>query len=132
VETHSAGIYLAGACQGPKDIPETVAQASAAASKAIILLSKGKLVGNPCVTGVNEAICSGCLECTKICPYDAISSKEIEVKERGKITKKIVATVNEALCQGCGGCTVACRPGAIDLKGFTNRQILAEVDAICR
>lgn len=132
VETHSAGIYLAGACQGPKDIPETVAQASAAASKAIILLSKEKLVGNPCITSVNESICSGCLECTKICPYDAISAKEIEVKDHGKIVKKKVATVNEALCQGCGGCTVACRPGAIDLKGFTNRQILAEVDAICR
>lgn len=132
VETHTAGIFLAGACQGPKDIPETVAQASAAAAKVITLLSKGRLVGNPCISTVNEEICNGCLECAKICPYSAISSREVEVKAQGKIVKKIVATVNEALCQGCGGCTVACRPGAIDLKGFTNRQILAEVDAICQ
>ncbi len=132
VETHSAGIFLAGACQGPKDIPETVAQASAAAAKVIGVLSKDKLVNNPCVSEVDESICSGCLACTKICPYDAISSNTIEVKENGQISTKIVAKVNEALCQGCGGCTVACRPGAIDLKGFTNKQILAEVDAICR
>lgn len=131
VETHSAGIYLAGACQGPKDIPETVAQSSAAAAKAIGLLNKGKLVNNPCVSQVDEQICSGCLACTKMCPYEAISSKVIEVKEQGKIVKKTVAHVNEALCQGCGGCTVTCRAGAIDLKGFMNRQILAEVDAIC-
>ncbi len=131
VETHSAGIYLAGACQGPKDIPETVAQSSAAAAKAIGLLNKGKLVNNPCVSRVDEQICSGCLACTKMCPYEAISSQVIEVKEQGKIVKKTVAHVNEALCQGCGGCTVTCRAGALDLKGFMNRQILAEVDAIC-
>jgi heterodisulfide reductase subunit A len=132
VETASAGIYLAGACQGPKDIPETVAQASAAAAKAIGLLNKAKLVNNPCVSTVDEALCSGCLACTKMCPYDAISSEEIEMNDHGKITRKVVAKVNEALCQGCGGCTVTCRPGAIDLKGFTNKQILAEVDAICQ
>ncbi|RBP42746.1 CoB--CoM heterodisulfide reductase iron-sulfur subunit A family protein [Garciella nitratireducens] len=132
VETHSAGIYLAGACQGPKDIPETVAQASAAAAKVIGLLSKDKLVNNPCVSIVDQSICSGCLACAKICPYDAISSKVIETNDLKNIHKKVVAEVNEALCQGCGGCTVACRPGAIDLKGFTNSQILAEVDAICQ
>jgi len=132
VETHSAGIYLAGACQGPKDIPETVAQASAAAAKVIGVISKTKLVSSPCVSEVDESICSGCLACIKICPYEAISSSTVDVKENGKTISKVVAKVNEALCQGCGGCTVACRPGAIDLKGFTNRQILAEVDAICR
>ncbi|TCO70017.1 CoB--CoM heterodisulfide reductase iron-sulfur subunit A family protein [Marinisporobacter balticus] len=132
VETHCAGIYLAGACQGPKDIPETVAQASGAAAKAIGLLSKDKLVNNPCISEVDEKICSGCLACTKICPYDAITSKVITFNDHGKITKRVVAQVNKALCQGCGGCTVACRPGAIDIKGFTNKQILAEVDALCR
>lgn len=131
VETHSAGIYLAGACQGPKDIPETVAQAGAAAAKVIGLLSKRKLVNNPCVSVVNEQLCSGCLACMKICPYDAISAKVIDFNNYGAICKKTVANVNEALCQGCGGCTVACRPGAIDLKGFTNKQISAEVDALC-
>lgn len=132
VETASAGIYLAGACQGPKDIPETVAQASAAAAKAIITLSKKELVNNPCVSFVNKATCSGCLACTKVCPYDAISAKYIDVNDHGKIIRKMIAEVNETLCQGCGGCTVTCRPGAIDLKGFTNKQIVAEVDAICR
>ena len=132
VETASAGIYLAGACQGPKDIPETVAQASAAAAKAIILLSKDKLVTNPCVSAVNTDLCSGCGQCAEMCPYDAITLKMTDLNDHGKIIRKLVATVNEALCQGCGGCTVSCRPGAIDLKGFSNKQIMAEVDAICR
>lgn len=131
VESHTAGIYLAGACQGPKDIPETVAQAGAAAAKALGLLSKQKLVTNPCVTTVNEALCSGCLACEKICPYGAISAKTVVLPVDGRKESRTVAAVNEALCQGCGGCTVACRSGAIDLKGFTNRQIMAEVDAIC-
>ncbi len=132
VETHCAGIYLAGACQGPKDIPETVAQASAAAVKAIGVLSKSKLVNNPCVSEVDKSICSGCLACADMCPYEAISEKIVEEKANGKIVGRRVAEVNETLCQGCGGCTVTCRPGAIDLKGFSNKQILAEVDAICR
>ncbi len=132
VETHCAGIYLAGACQGPKDIPETVAQASAAAAKAIGILSKSKLVNNPCVSQVDESVCSGCLACTKMCPYEAITEKMVEQKVHGKIRRRRVAEVNAALCQGCGGCTVTCRPGAIDLKGFSNKQILAEVDAICQ
>ena len=80
VETHCAGIYLAGACQGPKDIPETVAQASAAATKAIGVLSKNKLVNNPCVAKVEQAVCSGCLACLKICPYEAITEQVIEEK----------------------------------------------------
>lgn len=132
VETHCAGIYLAGACQGPKDIPETVAQASAAAAKAIGVLSKNKLINNPCISEVDQSVCSGCLACTKMCPYEAISKKIIEEKVNGQIRRRKVAEVNKALCQGCGGCTVTCRPGAIDLKGFSNKQILAEVDTICR
>lgn len=132
VETDSAGIYLAGACQGPKDIPETVAQASGAASKVIGQLSKDKLVNNPCISMVDESICSGCLSCSEMCPYDAISEKIIEEEVNEKVKKRKVSEVNEALCQGCGGCTVACRSGAIDLNGFSNQQILAEVDAICR
>lgn len=131
VETASAGIYLAGACQGPKDIPETVAQASAAAAKAIILLSKKELTNNACTSKVNEKKCSGCKACSKMCPYDAISMEMVDIYDHGKVIRKQTARVNEALCQGCGGCTVSCRPGAIDLKGFTNKQIMAEVDTIC-
>ena len=80
---------------------------------------------------VNEALCSGCLACEKICPYGAISAKTVVLTVDGRKEERTVAAVNEALCQGCGGCTVACRSGAIDLKGFTNRQIMAEVDARC-
>jgi heterodisulfide reductase subunit A len=131
VEAHTAGIFLAGACQGPKDIPETVSQASGAAAKAIILLSKDNLLSNPCVSEVNESLCTGCLSCIKVCPYGAVAEKTIEEKIHGKALKRRVAEVNEALCQGCGSCTVSCRPGAVNLKGFTNEQIMAEVDAIC-
>jgi len=131
VETHSAGVFLAGACQGPKDIPETVAQASAAAAKAIALLSKETLVSDPCVSAVDEALCTGCLACVNVCPYKAISEKTLEEKVHGKEVRRLVAEVNEALCQGCGACVVACRPGAMNLKGFTCEQILAEVDAVC-
>jgi heterodisulfide reductase subunit A len=131
VETHSAGIFLAGTCQGPKDIPETVAQSSAAAAKTIALLSKKTLIADPCVSQVNEAVCTGCLACIQVCPYSAITEKTLEEKVHGRVDRRLVAQVNEALCQGCGSCTVACRPGAINLKGFSNDQILAEVDAIC-
>ncbi len=133
VESPTAGIFLSGACQGPKDIPETVAQAGAAASKAIGLLSKNKLVCNPCVAHADELMCNGCSSCEKVCPYGAItySDKEIRIPDIGKRIRR-VATVNEAVCQGCGACTVACMSGAMDLKGFTNSQIMAEVDAICK
>ncbi len=131
VEAHTAGIFLAGACQGPKDIPETVSQASGAAAKAIVLLSKENLLSDPCVSEVNESLCTGCLACIKVCPYSAITEKTIEEKIHGKALQRRVAEVNVALCQGCGSCTVSCRPGAVNLKGFTNEQIMAEVDAIC-
>ncbi len=131
VESHSAGVFLAGACQGPKDIPETVAQASAAAVKAVALLSKDTLLSNPCVSEVDEATCTGCLNCINLCPYKAISEKILEEKVHGKVVRRLVAEINEALCQGCGACTVACRPGAMNLRGFSNDQILAEVDAVC-
>ena len=107
VESPTAGIFLSGVCQGPKDIPETVAQAGAAAVKAIGLLAKDKLTTNPCTAKSDELLCNGCSTCANVCPYTA-------------------------LCQGCGACTVACPSGAMDLQGFSNRQIIAEVDAICR
>jgi len=131
VETHTAGIFLAGACQGPKDIPETVAQASAAAAKVTVLLNKKSLLSNPSVAEVNLKLCSGDMSCMVVCPYGAITEKMIEERRGRDMIKRRVADVNSALCQGCGACTVACRPGAINLKGFTNEQILAEVDAIC-
>lgn len=133
VESPTAGVFLSGACQGPKDIPETVAQAGAAAAKVIGLLVKDHLTCNPCVAESDEALCNGCSSCEKVCPYGAISYVEKEFPGPYR-TKKLrrVACVNPAVCQGCGACTVACPSGAMDLKGFSNSQILAEVDAICK
>ena len=133
VESPTAGIFLSGACQGPKDIPETVSQASAAAAKVIGLLAKDKLTCNPCVAHSDEMLCNGCSSCEKVCPYGAItySDKEFRGPNRTTLIRR-VASVNEAVCQGCGACTVACPSGAMDLKGFSNSQIMAEVDAICK
>lgn len=131
VETQTAGIYLAGTCQGPKDIPDTVAQASAAAAKVCILFSKDRLEASPEISGVAEDKCCGCEMCAGVCPYKAISMKEIDTRTPEGWVKRRVAEVNSGLCHGCGACTAACRTGAIDLKGFTNSQILGEVDALC-
>lgn len=132
VESPTAGIYLSGVCQGPKDIPETVAQAGAAASKVIGLLCKKKLTTNPCVAHSDELLCNGCSMCQNVCPYGAITYEEKLVNDHGIRENRRVTKVNEAVCQGCGACTVTCPSGAMDLKGFSTRQIMAEVDAICR
>ena len=133
VESPTAGVFLSGTCQGPKDIPETVSQAGAAAAKVIGLLAKDKLTGNPCVANSNELMCNGCSSCQRVCPYGAISYIDKEFRMPDRTTKiRRVASVNPAVCQGCGACTVACPSGAMDLKGFANEQIMAEVDAICK
>ena len=133
VESPTAGIFLSGVCQGPKDIPETVAQASAAAAKVIGLLAKPNLKSNPCVAHSDENLCNGCSSCERVCPYGAISYVDKEFRMPDRTTKiRRVASVNPAVCQGCGACTVACPSGAMDLSGFSNKQIMAEVDAICR
>ena len=133
VESPTAGVFLSGACQGPKDIPETVAQAGAAAAKVIGLLAKDSLTCNPCVAKPDELMCNGCSSCEKVCPYGAITyvNKEFRGPNRTTLLRR-VASVNPAVCQGCGACTVACPSGAMDLQGFSNRQIMAEVDAICK
>ncbi len=133
VESPTAGVFLSGACQGPKDIPETVSQAGAAASKVIGLLAKDKLTGNPCVAHSNELMCNGCSSCERVCPYGAITYENKEFRMPDRTTKmRRIAIVNPAVCQGCGACTVACPSGAMDLNGFASNQIMAEVDAICK
>ena len=132
VESPTAGVFLSGVCQGPKDIPETVAQAGAAAVKVIGLLAKDKLKTNPCTAQADELMCNGCSQCANVCPYGAISYETKLINDHGIRQDRRIAVVNSALCQGCGACTVTCPSGAMDLKGFSNRQILAEVDAICR
>ncbi|MGE5399480.1 MAG: 4Fe-4S binding protein [Ignavibacteriales bacterium] len=128
VETNSAGIFLAGACQAPKDIPEAVAQASAAASKVLGLFSSFELEREPYVARVNENTCAGCEFCITACPYSAIERKEI--KNRSGEIIKIVSHVNEGKCQGCGTCVSICRSKSIDLAGFTDEQVYSQINAL--
>ena len=133
VESPTAGVYLAGVCQGPKDIPETVSQASACAAKVIGLLVKDKLKTNPCVASPDENMCNGCSQCANVCAYGAITYVDKEFRmPGGKTETRRVASVNPAVCQGCGACTVTCPSGAMDLKGFSSKQIMSEVEAICK
>lgn len=128
VETNSAGIFLAGACQAPKDIPEAVAQGSAAASKALGLFSSEELTREPIVAVVDEESCVGCFYCQKVCPYGAVEVKEIRNREGELI--KTVASVNKGVCQGCGACVATCRSNSVDLEGFRDEQIYAEINAL--
>jgi heterodisulfide reductase subunit A len=132
VETHTGGVFLAGACQAPRDIPDTVAQAGGAAAKVAGLLSRPELVTSPMVSAVNEALCSGCLLCVPVCPYRALEAGVITERIGGHAPReRVVAKVNTGLCRGCGACNAACRAGAVEVCGFTNEQILAELEALC-
>ena len=128
VEVLTAGIYLAGACQYPKDIPDSVAQASGAASKVLGLFAKPNILSEPMVAEVNEDNCVGCLLCKEVCPYTAIEAKVLVDRNGNPI--KTVSSVNEGLCHGCGTCVAACRSSSIQLRGFKDNQILAEIDAL--
>jgi heterodisulfide reductase subunit A len=118
VDTTTAGVFLAGCCQSPKDIPDTVAQASAAAARAMVLLSKGEIDVDPAVAEVDREKCSGCGECLLSCPYNAIERVE------GK------AQVNVALCKGCGTCVGACLAKAITGHHFTDEELIAQIEGI--
>ncbi|MBC7104450.1 MAG: CoB--CoM heterodisulfide reductase iron-sulfur subunit A family protein [Firmicutes bacterium] len=131
VESATAGIFLAGTCQGPKDIPDTVAQASAAAAKVVGLLARDEMAYEPTVAVVDEGRCTGCGKCRAVCPFKAVELVARQVRTGTGTAERVVAEVNPGLCAGCGNCTVACPSGVIDLKGFTNEQLLAEVDALC-
>lgn len=123
LECSTAGVFLAGTCQGPKDIPDTVAQASGAAAKVVDLLSKGEIELEPLKAVVNEDLCSGCRVCESLCPFAAI-----EMKKEGEAPR---AKVIEAMCQGCGLCSAACPTHAIKIQQYGNRQVLAQVQAAC-
>jgi heterodisulfide reductase subunit A len=122
VETFTDGIYVCGAAQGPKDIPDTVAQASAAASRAAALLAEGMVSIEPITAEVDQELCSGCSICKQVCFYDAIELEDIEGKKRSK--------VNSVVCKGCGVCGAACPSGAIKMKHFTDDQLKSEIKAI--
>ena len=120
VATMTDGIFVVGCCQSPKDIPDTVAQASAAAARALAMISKGRVEIEAAIAVVDEELCSGCKTCGPLCPYGAISFDE----------EKKVSVINEALCKGCGTCAAACPSGAITARHFTTEQIMAEIEGI--
>jgi heterodisulfide reductase subunit A len=120
VDFATDGVFVCGLAHYPKDIRETIAQAKAAAARAVTVLSKEEIEAEGKVASVTEARCSGCGLCVEVCAYRAIDLD----------TEKHVATVNEALCKGCGTCAASCRSSAINLKGFKDEQILAAVAAL--
>jgi heterodisulfide reductase subunit A2 len=134
VETNTAGIFLAGACQAPRDIPESVAMASGAAVKVAGLFSQDELTREPIIAVVNRqappvySSCVGCFLCVSACPYQAIEKEEI--KNRTGEVIKLVAKVNPGLCQGCGTCVAFCRTKSIDIQGYTHEQMYTEVMAL--
>jgi len=121
VDAATRGVFYAGCAEGPKDIKESVTQASAAAARAIRLMHKGEITAEPITSLVIEDHCKACGKCAEVCPYNAIT---VNVK------KKTPAIVNTAACAGCGTCAAECRFGAIVMNHFTDEQILMQVDAM--
>jgi heterodisulfide reductase subunit A len=120
VETNTDGVFLAGCAQGPRDVPDTVAHAGAAASMAIALMDKAQVTISPATALVDERYCSACKTCIALCPYNAISF----------VPDDNVARVNETLCKGCGTCVAACPAGAITARHFTDEQIMAQIEGL--
>lgn len=114
------GIFLAGCCQGPKDIPDTVAQASAAAAEVVALASRGQIEVEPIVASIDPELCAGCRLCIEICPYSAIDFLDL----------KGISAVNQALCKGCGACAAICPSKAARQNHFTQDQVLSEVEGL--
>jgi heterodisulfide reductase subunit A len=119
VETSTAGVFLAGCAQGPRDVPDTVAHAGAAALEAVRLFNQGEVTISPTVAVVEAAECVGCGECILVCPYSAISRNGDEKAE-----------INAALCLGCGTCVATCPAGAITALHFTDKEIVAQIDGL--
>jgi heterodisulfide reductase subunit A2 len=128
VEVLTAGVYLAGACQYPKDIPDTVAQASGAAAKVVDLFSKPHLLSEPMIACVDEQNCVACLLCKEVCPFGAIEAAETIDPATRK--PRATARVNSGLCHGCGTCVAACRSASIRLFGFSDDQILVQLESL--
>jgi heterodisulfide reductase subunit A len=120
LNTATDGVFLAGACQGPKDIPDTVAQASGAAAKSLSLATRGVVEVPSAISWIDPEVCSGCQTCIDLCAYGAI---EFDPRRQ-------VSVVNGALCKGCGSCSTACPSNAAQVRHFQGRQIFAELDGI--
>ena len=120
VSTATDGIFIAGACQGPKDIPDSVAQAGAAAAEALALIDRGSVEVQPYAAVVEESLCSGCQMCLGLCPYGAIEFDR----------EKKVARITEVKCKGCGVCVVGCPSAAIDQRHFRTKVLLEEIAGV--
>jgi heterodisulfide reductase subunit A2 len=120
VATMTDGVFVAGCCQSPKDIPDTVAQASAAAARVLAMISKGQVEIESATAFIDEEICSGCRVCNSLCPFNAITFDE----------KKKVSSITEALCKGCGTCVAACASSAITARHFTTEQITSQIEGV--
>jgi heterodisulfide reductase subunit A len=120
LNTATDGVFLAGACQGPKDIPDTVAQASGAAAKSLSLATRGVVEVPSAISWIDPEICSGCQTCIDLCAYGAITFDR----------RRQVSVVNGVLCKGCGSCSTACPANAAQVRHFQGRQIFAELDGI--
>jgi len=125
LNTATEGVFIAGACQSPKDIPDTVAQASGAAVKALSLASRGRVTVQSVISWIDPDICAGCQLCIPLCPYSAIEFDD----------RRSISVVNEAICKGCGSCSGACPSGAAQVRHFRKEHVFAEfegmMDAIC-
>jgi heterodisulfide reductase subunit A len=121
MKTANEGVFIAGTCQAPKDIPDTVGQGAGAAAEALKVILLGKVTVTPTTAEIRDTLCSGCRMCIPLCPYTAISFNEAEG----------VAEVNEALCKGCGTCAASCPSGALRVRHFDNRQLFSQIEGVC-
>lgn len=120
IDTAIDGMFIAGCAQGPKDIPDSVAQGKAASSACLMYLSSGKGEIEAAISEIDEELCTGCRQCEEVCPYTTLSLDE----------EKNVMTVNEAICKGCGACSAACPSGAASMKHYRDLQVYAQIGAL--
>jgi heterodisulfide reductase subunit A len=120
VSTATDGVFLAGTCQGPKDIPDAVSHASGAAAQALALASRGEVAISPTVSHIDPDICVGCKTCIGLCAYSAIEFDE----------RRMVSVVNEAMCKGCGSCAAHCPSGAAQVRHFNEKEIFTELSGL--
>ena len=120
LNTATDGVFLAGCCQKPMDIPDTVSQASGAAAKSLSLATRGRVEMQATISAIDPDICVGCRQCIDLCPYGAISFN----------ARKGVSEINPAVCKGCGSCSAFCPSGAAGSRHFRSRQVFAEIDGI--